>query len=111
MDVWQSSVERAKRETGYRGPEVLRTVEGVGEALRFDERARFYRQLLTVGTGDEFDGLVNLYWPLAVIEVAEDPQAAEDFADLALAYYSMACGELPRQYPHELAMREVGEAS
>ncbi|MCK8677177.1 hypothetical protein [Streptomyces lichenis] len=104
-------MRRAQEETGYRGPEVVRTVEGVGEALRVDERARFYRQLLMVGTGGEFDGLVNLYWPLAVIEVAEDPQAAEDFADLALAYYSMACGELPRRHRHELAMREVGEAS
>ncbi|MEU6482949.1 hypothetical protein [Streptomyces sp. NPDC046887] len=104
-------MRRAREETGYRGPEVVRTVEGVGEALRVDERASFYRQLLAVGTGDEFDGLVNLYWPLAVIEVAEDRQAAEDFADLALAYYSVACGSRRTQHPHEQVMREVEESS
>ncbi|MCS0634581.1 hypothetical protein NX801_02660 [Streptomyces sp. LP05-1] len=109
MGMWQDSLKRAGDETGYRGPNVVRTIGGVGEALRVDRRAEFYQDVLRVSTGDEFDGVLNLWWPQAVIDVAEDPQAAEDFADLALAHYSMACGARPTRYTHEEVMRMVGE--
>jgi hypothetical protein len=107
VDIWQDSVQRAREETGYQGPDVARTIDGIGAALRVDRRAEFYAGLAKVSTGDEFDGLINLWWPQAVIDAASD----DDAEDFALAHYVTAQSNKPTQYTHEQVVAEMEHAS
>jgi len=110
MDIWQASVNQAREETGYRGPDISRTPNAIGEALRIDRRTEFYNAVATAGDGNTFEGVVNLWWPQAVIDSAPEDPAAEDFIDLTFAHYADQRRDEPRQVTHEDFMAEMEHA-
>lgn len=110
MEAWQASVNQAREETGYHGPDIPRTPNAIGEALRLDRRAEFYNAVAAASDGNAFEGVINLWWPQAVIDSAAEDPAVEDFIDLTFAHYADTQRDEPRQVTHEDFMAQLEHA-
>jgi hypothetical protein len=110
MDLWQSCMDRAREETGYRGPDVAHTPKGIGEALRQDRRAEFYEAVANADSGFAFEGVLHLWWQQAVIDAAPQDPAAEDFISMCFAHYADERPAEPAQLTHEEFMAELEHA-
>ncbi|MDH2389625.1 hypothetical protein QCN29_12640 [Streptomyces sp. HNM0663] len=111
-DHWAEACSAARDESGYTGPDVPFTPDGVGRALTKERRTEFYNALARVSGGEHFDGLMFLWWPRALIASARpgEEDAAMDYADLALAHYVKAKPQPKKTYTHAEAMEELGLA-
>lgn len=90
---WAAAIRQARDETGYRGPDIPRTVGDIRSGLRDEHHEDFDAELADVADGAMFEVFLYHWWTQALADVAEGEsarQAAVDFADLATALHATA---------------------
>jgi hypothetical protein len=84
-DTWTDSLREARDVTAYTGTVPEHTVAAVRASIPDRLSDEFESALSAVGDGDEFSSFLDDWWVTAVEHTADDRDAAEKFAMLAVS--------------------------